>query len=233
MSKAPKRLAIIPARGGSKRIPQKNIAFFHGQPIISYTLNAAKESGLFDLIHVSTESQLIYEVVRELGYKPDFLRPVELAGDDTPLLPVLKYVVEQFAESGNLFDEVWILMPCAPLLTMEDFVRASKCFDSNGGPILSICEYPAPIEWAYEKDSCERLSSTMRDKVHVRSQDLGIKYYDAGLFAAYAYEDLMNQSKTGDNFQFYGVSIDRLRAVDIDNEADWEYAEKVYELLKA
>lgn len=233
MSKTPKRLAIIPARGGSKRIPQKNIALFHGQPIISYTLNAAKESGLFDLIHVSTESKLIYGVVRGLGYKPDFLRPVELAGDDAPLLPVLKYVVEQFAKSGNLFDEVWLLMPCAPLLTMEDLVRASKCFDSNGGPILSICEYPAPIEWAYEKDSYGRLSSTMRDKVHVRSQDLGMKYYDAGLFAAYAHEDLMNQSKTGDNFHFYGVNIDRLRAVDIDNEADWVYAEKVYELLKA
>lgn len=233
MYKKRKRLAIIPARGGSKRIPQKNVAFFHGQPIISYTLNTARESGLFDLIHVSTESQLVFEVVRDLGYEPDFLRPVELAEDDTPLLPVLKYVVEQFAKVGNLFDEIWLLMPCAPLLAKEDLVKASKYFDSNGGPILSICEYPAPIEWAYEQDAYGRLSLAMPEKINVRSQDLGIKYYDAGLFAAYGYEELMNQSNASDCLNFYGISIDRLRAVDIDNQADWVYAEKVYELINS
>src|SRR5450755_2920533 len=108
----PSRLAVIPARGGSKRIPDKNIRMFCGKPMIGHILQAATGSRLFDTIHVSTESQRIADVVESLGYTIDFLRPQHLAGDHTPLMPVLKYAAETYATTGKNFDEIWLLMAC-------------------------------------------------------------------------------------------------------------------------
>lgn len=110
------RLAIVPARGGSTRIPEKNIRDFCGKPMIAHILNAARKSGLFEFIHVSTESTHIAEIVQRLGFPIDFPRPGELANDHTPLMPVLKYVVETYQSSGRRFDEIWLLMACAPLI---------------------------------------------------------------------------------------------------------------------
>ncbi len=232
LSHKPRRLAIVPARGGSKRIPKKNIAQFHGHPIIYYILNAAKSSKLFDVIHVSTESDLVFEVVKGLGFEPDFLRPIELANDDTPLFPVLKYVVGKFGNLGMFFDEVWLLMPCAPLIDKEDLILASKSFARTGGPLLSVCEYPAPIEWAYQQNSDGMLYPLSIEKINIRSQDLVIKYYDAGIFAIYSTTDLMEIRKTCSDFNFYGFQIERIKAVDIDYKSDWEYAEEIFKLLK-
>jgi pseudaminic acid cytidylyltransferase len=232
LSKEPRRLAIVPARGGSKRIHQKNISQFHCHPIIYYTLEAAQTSGLFELIHVSTDCDLVREVVKGLGFEPEFLRPIELAADDTPLFPVLRFVVNEFAKSGNVFDEVWLLMPCAPLIDGEDLVSASRLFAQTGGPILSVCEYPAPIEWAYQKSPNGRLHPISSEKIASRSQELGIKYYDAGLFAIYSSEDIMRDTELGRNLEFYGFQIDRMKAVDIDYKSDWEYAEKIFKFTK-
>lgn len=232
MIKQPKRLAIVPARGGSKRIPKKNIAHFYGRPIISYTLEAAKASGLFDLIHVSTECPLVLEVVKGLGFEPEFLRPAELAADDTPLLPVLKYVVNRLTQLGNFFDEIWLLMPCAPLIDKEDLTLASKSFAKTGGPLLSICEYPAPVEWAYKKNSDGRLYPLMGENGAKRSQDLGIKFYDAGLFAIYSSKDLMQEADSIKMLNFYGYQVERIRAIDIDYQSDWTHAEEVFKFIK-
>lgn len=232
MSQEPKRLAIIPARGGSKRIYQKNIAKFHGQPIIYYTLQAAQSSGLFDLIHVSTDSNLVFAIAKKLGFEPEFLRPSELAADDTPLFPVLRHVVDKFAKLGNFFDEVWLLMPCAPLVEKRDLILASKLFAETGGPILSVCEYPAPIEWAYQQNADGRLYPILSDKSTIRSQDLGIKFYDAGIFAIYSAKELMNDINFGRDLIFYGFHIDRMRAIDIDYESDWKYAEEIFKLIR-
>lgn len=231
MNKKYKRLAIIPARGGSKRIPQKNIANFCGKPIIYYTLDTAQSSGLFDLIHVSTECEQVFEIVKKLGFEPEFLRPIELADDDTPLLPVLRDVVDKLAKSNIFFDEVWLLMPCAPLISKEDLIQASMLFDLTGGPVISICDYPAPIEWAYKKNSDGRLHPVMSNKIGIRSQDLGIKYYDAGLFAIYSSLALMKDVNNDEDLKFHGFHIDRIKAVDIDYKSDWEYAERIYKLI--
>ena len=115
-----KRLAIIPARGGSKRIKNKNIKDFCGKPIIKYTINAAIESKLFDKIHVSTESNLIKEVVEKCGLSVDFMRPNELSDDFTVLMPVISFVLETYKKQNIIFDEIWILMACAPLIEASD-----------------------------------------------------------------------------------------------------------------
>ena len=103
-----KRLAIIPARGGSKRIKNKNIKNFCGQPIINYIINSAKGSKLFDKIHVSTESSLIKEVVEKNQLSIDFMRPERLSDDFTPLMPVISFVLDTYKTMNIYFDEVWL-----------------------------------------------------------------------------------------------------------------------------
>src|SRR5947207_11884930 len=120
-----KRIAIIPARGGSKRIVNKNIRDFCGKPMVAHVLGTAKASGLFDVIHVSTESTTIRRIVEDLGFRVDFLRPIELADDQTPIMPVLKYVADTFASRGQVFDQVWLLMACAPLIDSRDLNEAA------------------------------------------------------------------------------------------------------------
>ena len=115
-----KRLAVIPARGGSKRIHKKNIKTFCGKPIISYSLEAAESSNLFDTIHVSTDCNEIAEVVTKLGYSIDFLRDPNLADDMTPIMPVLKWVISEYESRNIYFDEVVLLMPCSPMIESFD-----------------------------------------------------------------------------------------------------------------
>ena len=121
-----KRLAIIPARGGSKRIKNKNIKNFCGEPIINYIISTARESKLFNKIHVSTESNLIKEVVENNGLSIDFMRPETLSDDFTPLMPVLSFVLNTYISMGYQFDEIWLLMACAPLIDKNDLISASK-----------------------------------------------------------------------------------------------------------
>ena len=136
---SPRRLAIIPARGGSKRIADKNIRAFCGRPMIAHILDTARASGLFEVIHVSTESPRIASVVEALGFEVHFPRPIaQLADDKTPLMPVLRYVTETFQSRGQTFDEVWLLMACAPLIEAERPAsrHSFSCAQTNPKPYL-------------------------------------------------------------------------------------------------
>ena len=107
-----KRIAIIPARGGSKRIPDKNIKNFCGNPMISYPIKALIESKLFEKIHVSTNERKVVEVVNKIGLKVDFYRPESLSDDYTPIMPVVKYVIGEYRKKNENFDEIWGVFPC-------------------------------------------------------------------------------------------------------------------------
>ena len=123
-----RRLAIIPARGGSKRIPNKNVRDFCGKPMLAHILSAARDSGLFETVHVSTENAAIASVAAEQGYPVDFMRPDNLADDYTAIMPVMKYVVDEYERRGRTFDQVWLLMACAPLIAASDLVGiAARC----------------------------------------------------------------------------------------------------------
>src|SRR5579862_1939077 len=143
-----KRLAIIPARGGSKRIKNKNIRDFCGRPMIAYVLETARDSKLFSAIHVSTESGEIQDTVKRLGFSVDSARPNDIADDHTPLMPVLRYVVDRYAQLNQPFDEVWLLMACSPLLKPSQLSEAAELFAYSGRarPLLAISEYPSPVE---------------------------------------------------------------------------------------
>ena len=229
-----RRLAIIPARGGSKRIPNKNIKYFLGKPVISYIISAAYNSGIFTKIHVSTDSLKVKEVVEKIGMASiDFLRPESISDDHTPLMPVLKFVVEKFEiDKGDFFDEVWLLMPCAPLVTANDLINASIFYDNKKteSQMLAVSELPVPYEWIFKLDSKKNLSPLVEGGFAIRSQDLNSVYYDCGIFYAYPINLIKNSIGAGSDQNLLGFIYPKFKSVDIDNMEDWNYAEKLYKV---
>ncbi len=228
-----RRIAIVPARGGSKRIPRKNIRDFHGKPMIGYILEAARASGLFDVIHVSTEDDNVRSVAASLGFAPEFARPASLADDHTPIMPVLRYVVETYAGRGVFFDEIWMLMPCAPFIDAGDLQAAAGIVARDGAPqaVLAVAPYPVPIEWAYRREADGRLTPVQPGMFAVRSQDIEPKYFDTGTFAALPAAMVRVAEGAGSDQAFVGHVLPRDKAIDIDDEADWAFAESMYERL--
>jgi len=226
------RIAIIPARGGSKRIPQKNIKNFCGRPMISYPIEALKKSNLFDKIHVSTDDKKIKNVVTSLGLKIDFLRPKDLSNDFTPIMPVIKFVVEQYLQMNQTFEEIWIILPCSPFLSSSDLIEASIIFNQNkfSNPLMAIAEYPVPIEWAFDINENGLLSPVKKGNFAIRSQDLKKKYHDAGMFYAYSKDIILNVDYNGSDQNFLPYLISKDKAIDIDDPEDWEYAEKLFKI---
>ena len=155
-----KRLLIIPARGGSKRIKNKNIKKFKNKPIIYYTIENAINSKLFNKIHVSTDSKLIKKTV-ERKLSIDFMRSKKLAGDNIPLFEVYKFVVEEYSKKGLIFDEIWSIMSCAPNLNVKDLKKISVFYHNLKikNPVLGISKYKVPIEWAYRINKSGKLSA--------------------------------------------------------------------------
>lgn len=223
------RLAIIPARAGSKRIPDKNIRDFFGRPIIAYSLDAARDSGLFSEIHVSTDSPRIRETVESLGYPVAFLRPAALADDKTPLRDVLRYVRDRYAESGRHFDSICRLSACAPLIDGADIVAAERLFAAHGGShaVTAVTRFPAPIDRAFALDGSGHLTPVKADRQFARSQDLDMSYYDSGTFALLAprHLDLEGAAFYQDRL---GFVLPRDKGIDIDELEDWTLAELIF-----
>ena len=229
-----KRIAIIPARGGSKRIPQKNIKDFCGKPMISYPIKALEESNMFDKIHISTDDKKIIDVVKEIGLEIDFNRPKSLSDDYTPIMPVVKYVIEQYEKRNQSFDEIWIILPCTPLLNYKDLINASIQFKQNksSNSLMAVTEYPVPIEWAFEINEEGVLLPIKRGNFAIRSQDLKKKYYDAGMFYVYSKDILLNISQNGSDENFIPYFLSKESAIDIDDTQDWLHAEKLFKISK-
>lgn len=224
------KIAIIPARGGSKRIKKKNIINFCGKPLIQYSIELAKKAKLFDKIHVSTEDTEIIHIVESLGIEVDFLRDQSLADDHTGVLPVLKWVIEKYKENGLIFNDVCLLMPTAPLLVSEDLINAYAEFIKHGRkfPTMACSRFPAPVEWAHEiKEGL--LVPRDSSATEIRSQDLNPCYYDTGSFSFLSRKHL----EDGFPHQFLPQTLPRERAVDIDDMEDLKLAEILYKgLLK-
>src|SRR5688572_23964115 len=119
--------------------------------MIGYILDTARDSNLFGVIHVSTDSSRIAQTVTALGYQPSFPRPPELAQDSTPIMPVVRYVLEEYQRRGRQFDQVCLLYACAPLIEAEDLCAAAEMFEALGGNkvVLAVTPFAVPIEWAY------------------------------------------------------------------------------------
>ena len=225
-----KRLLIIPARGGSKRIKNKNIKKFKKKPIIYYTIDSAVKSKLFNKIHVSTESNLIKKIVEKKKINIDFMRTKKLSNDKTPLFEVYKYVVTEYKKIGYVFDEIWSIMPCAPNLNAKDLKRISIFYKKLKikKPLLSISKYKVPIEWAYIINKKGELTSLSRKSQLLRSQDIGDKYYDAGQFYIYPGKKLLKLNFIKKNYNYIGYKLPFRKSIDIDDIEDWKIAEKLH-----
>ena len=225
-----KTLAVIPARGGSKRIPDKNIKLFYGKPMVGYIIDAAQKSGVFDTIHVSTDSGAIAEIAETLGCKPEFMRSDELSGDHTPIVAVLRYVVEQYENRDVKFDTIALLYATAALIEPEDLKKAVELFYAGDPnlPVLSITSYPVPIEWAFHKGDANKLDPINADACARRSQDLPESFFDAGCFNIYASEYLKQSIGAGSYNDYRGFDLPRIKAIDIDTPEDWAFAEAVF-----
>jgi N-acylneuraminate cytidylyltransferase len=182
-------------------------------------------------VHVSTEEARIAETAAELGFPVAFMRPAELADDHTPLMPVLRHVVEMFATRSQRFDEVWLLMACAPLIDTDDLHNGADLFAQTGGraPVMAVAAYPAPTEWAFERRPDGSLNPVQPGMFAVRSQDLTTKYFDAGTFYVYPERRVRESTGAGDDHGYVGLVLSRHKAVDIDNEEDWQLAELMFQ----
>jgi pseudaminic acid cytidylyltransferase len=222
------RLAIIPARGNSKRIPNKNILSFCGQPMIAYALKTAHDSQIFDRIHVSTDSHNIAETTAQLGFPVDFLRDQSLAEDHVGLLPVLQWVVRQYEQRGLNFDTICCILPTTPLLVFNDLVSAFQIFSEHQGasPTLAFAKFPVPIEWAFKKNSQGVMTAVNPCKLSMKSQDLDHAYYECGAFGIYNREHLKMRNPFSNGVLPYILPMDR--AVDIDTVEDLVFAEALF-----
>lgn len=229
-----KSIAIIPARGGSKRIPDKNIKPFCGKPMIAYSLETASTSNLFDKIHVSTDVERIAQVAEDLGFPVDFMRPAELADDYTPIMPVLKYVLDKYQIQERDFDTVCMIMPCAPLTKPDDLIRANALYSQFKGKkqVLAVTQFPVPIEWAFSKNNNGQLTPVQPGAFAIRSQDIEPKYYDAGVFAFMPSNSIINSTAAGDDKNFIGYLLPKNRVVDIDEPEDFVLAEAMFRAIQ-
>jgi pseudaminic acid cytidylyltransferase len=222
-------IAVIPARGGSKRIPHKNIRPFCGRPMIAYALDAARQTGLFDVIHVSTEDPAIRDTAAKLGFPPEFPRPAELADDHVGIVPVLAHVAQTYAARGRRFSGICLIYACAPLLQAADISAAAKLFDEHGGKkfVLAVASYPAPVEWAFRISASGLLVADNPDSHAIRSQDISHAYYDSGMLAIFPSSDFEPGADLR-NRPAVPFILPRHHVVDIDTPEDWELAKTLY-----
>jgi len=228
-----KRLAIIPARGGSKRIPHKNIKDFCGKPMMVHSLEAAKQTGLFDTIHVSTDDAKIGEVAETYGFNTDFFRPEALSDDHATMMDAIKYVVEKYETLGTTFDTITLLYATSPLIDPSDLKKACANFEAGDmkKALLAVTSFPAPIEQAFRMKENADLYPDNAEALATRTQDLQHAFYDAGMFAIYSPEYIKAAKGGGDFCTFKGHEVPSFRVTDIDWPDDWARAEALYKAI--
>ncbi len=225
-------IAIIPARGGSKRIPRKNIKDFLGKPIIAYAIETALRSGLFVEVMVSTDDQEIAAVAKRYGASVPFLRSPENSNDFAGTFEVIEEVVLEYAKLGRTFDEICCIYPCTPLLKTEYLLSAYRQLSENGYySVYPVVAYSTPIQRALTV-SDEKLTYIHPEHRFTRSQDLEKAYFDPGQFYWIKTDAVLRQKGIfTDNTGC--IVMDELFLQDIDNETDWKLAELKYKLLKS
>lgn len=221
-------IAIIPARGGSKRIPRKNIKLFFGKPMIEYAINAAKETGLFERIIISTDDDEIANLAAQFGAEVPFCRPPNLADDFTPTTPVIQDAINKFIELFGTPQNVCCIYPCVPLLTPHDITNAYNfMIDSDAVSCFPIVEFSSAPQRALKRDLNGKVNFLYPEFNMTRTQDLIKSYHDAGQF-------YWGKTSTWINDKFSdGVTIvlPKWKVIDIDTDEDWVRAELYYQAL--
>ena len=226
-----RRIAIITARGGSKRIPHKNIRPFCGRPILAYSIEAALGSGLFEEVMVSTDDDKIAGAAEAAGARVPFLRSSETAGDFATTADVLLEVLKEYEKLGQHFDVLCCLYPTAPFVTPKKLQQAlALLMERDADSVVPVVRYSFPPQRAFViRDGL----TVMKYPEHARSrsQDLEPYFHDCGQFYMLRTERFL---QSGQIFTEHTVSLEmpETQVQDIDNETDWELAELKYQMMK-
>lgn len=224
-------VAIITARGGSKRIPKKNIKDFCGKPIIAYSIEAALKSELFDEVMVSTDSEEIAAVAQQYGAKVPFMRSEKKSDDYATTDDVLKEVVQKYAQQGHLFDIMCCIYPTAPFVTASKLVDAyEKFIESKSDMLQPVVSFSFPPQRAFIISE-EKINYRFPECARMRSQDLEKWYHDAGQFYFYKVNKFMESIYDGQEMDILPFVLSELEVQDIDTITDWEIAELKYRLM--
>lgn len=225
------KLAVIPARGGSKRIPRKNIKLFAGKPMIAWSIEAALASGCFDHIIVSTDDAEIADVARAHGAEVPFMRPSELSDDHAGTIPVVAHAVDWMAQQVGLVELVCCLYATAPFVQAQDLSQGLEMLQKSGAQYaFTVTHFASPIQRAFRITDHARIEMFNAAQFNTRSQDLEEAYHDAGQFywgrahAWLAATPLFSQVSTP-------IVLPRFRVQDIDTLDDWIHAEIMFEIL--
>lgn len=226
-------IAIIPARGGSKRIPKKNIKEFGGKPMIAYSIEAAKASGCFDRIIVSTDDQTIADVALAYGAEIPFFRPVDLSNDFTGTIPVIRHAIETIEKQTlQQITNACCIYATAPFIRSSDVIDGLDKLTENIDCLytFSVTSYPFPIQRAVKINKHRRTEMFQPEAFNMRSQDLEEAYHDAGQFYWGKREAWLNEKQI---FDFYSIPIvlPRYRVQDIDTQEDWQCAQLMFESI--
>ena len=226
-----KKLAIIPARGGSKRIPQKNIKLFLGKPIVAYSIDAALKSGLFTEVMVSTDSEEIADIARQNGASVPFFRSPQTSDDYAALGDVIEEIILMYEQQGLWFDTICCVLPTAPLLTVQRLIEGhdlleEKKYDS----VTPVIKFSYPIQRALQLNEENRLSMMYPENLNKRSQDLVPAYHDSGQFY-WGRTDAFMKERTFFMKNGGAIVIPENEGQDIDTVEDWRLAEMKYKLL--
>jgi N-acylneuraminate cytidylyltransferase len=225
-----KNLAIIPARSGSKRIPNKNIKMFKGKPIIAYSIEKALKSKLFTEVMVSTDCQNIANEAIKYGARVPFLRSGKNSNDFATINDVINEVIDTYSDTGEYFSNFCCIFPTSPLMNIKKLVEAydkllTKDFDS----VFSVLKYSYPIQRALRLEN-DKVFMINPENLRKRSQDLEITYHDAGQFYWMKYNIFKIKKVLWTNNSGV-IELDEMEVQDIDTMKDWEIAEFKYQVL--
>ena len=229
-----KSIAIIPARGGSKRIPRKNIREFDGKPVIAYSIEAAWASNLFSEVMVSTEDKEIAEISMKYGAKVPFLRSEKYADDYTGPGDVVFEVLKKYEQAGDVFDNGCCIYATAPLISKNRLIEGyNLLLNSKFKVVFPVGCYSSPIWRSYKKNEQGSVEMNFPEYEKKRSQDLPSSYYDAGQFYWFKITDFFAL----ENKNIFGVSKGAIflgdnEVQDIDNQDDWHMAELKFRYSK-
>lgn len=222
-----KNLAIIPARGGSKRIPRKNVKPFLGKPMLAYSIEAALSTGLFDEVMVSTDDEEIAEVARQYGAKVPFMRTPATANDYATLADVMKEVLTEYKNRGLEFDNSCLILATCPMLQSQDISSAyNRLTSSDFTMVYPVVLFSYPIWRCLDLAEDGSMRRHWPEFENSRSQDLPKQYHDTGTFYWYK-----NAEWLAGNVKIGGIEVDETTIQDIDTETDWKLAEMKYKLL--
>lgn len=226
------RIAVIPARGGSKRIPRKNIKSFNGKPMIAWSIEAAKSSGLFDHIIVSTDDAEIAEVSKEWGAEVPFIRPEELSNDYAGTTEVIAHATQWAINEGWQLTAVCCILATSPFIFVEDIKYGLQLLDAEDWLYtIAVTNFAAPISRSFYEHADGGVEMFFPEHLLTRSQDLPTAWHDAAQFYWGRPSAWLNK-KSGLGRNSGLIKIPRWRVQDIDDEQDWKRAEVLGLLIK-